>query len=89
MVWPCFVDCICSDDWYLSFDELLVLYDLARMNVAIYEERADGFHYGGGVVGHSGPMLHVGFERSDGDATRGHYSRLVFPQAPMDDTLII
>ena len=44
-VWPCLVQAISSDGYYLSIDELLLICRLAGRNVAIFEEREQGWMY--------------------------------------------
>ena len=45
--WPAYLECFREDGYHYSVDELLVLCQVAKVNVAILEQRADTLFYQG------------------------------------------
>ena len=75
--WPCLVASMSSDGYYLSIDELLLICQVVRQNVCIFEHVYGNLTLKGSVSGHEGPMCCVSLNCASGRSTRGHFQRLV------------
>ena len=60
-----------------SVDELLVLCQVAKVNVAIFEQRADTLFYQGGCSRFSGPVILTKLSVGGAKRVRSHFERLV------------
>eukprot|EP00959_Pyramimonas_sp_CCMP1952_P452747 9467105-Pyramimonas_sp.AAC.1 len=83
LVYPCYLEALCSDGYYLSDLELLLLCECARLNAVIVrevrEERGPAFQLHKCVLpaGDSGNVTVISINAGIGrSAVRGHYERL-------------
>ena len=77
-VWPCFVDSICADGFFLSIDELLLLGTLANRSVAIFRHRFGRLAYQGSTLCERNiPTALVSLRTGISTSTRGHFQRLL------------
>jgi len=75
--WPCFTQCICDHNYYLSPDELLLVCALAHRGVAIYQERDGAAVPLAKVEFPLVPTTYVLLKAGGRSGKRGHYERLV------------
>ena len=75
--WPILMKAMCTDGYYLSMDELLLLCGVAGQSVAVFEEQPDGHAYRGGIAVLQSQYVLVSLNCQRGTGTRGHYERIV------------
>ena len=77
--WPIFIECISceSNQYWLSYVELLLVCEWGQRNVVIFSENPERFDYLCSVTGHEGnsPVL-VALWNNNRGRVRSHYQRL-------------
>jgi hypothetical protein len=65
--WPAYLDALCSDGYYLSVDELLVLARSAYRSVVVVKDTVNRFRYEG-AAGVAGPIVFAKIRTAAGAA---------------------